>query len=94
MKNKEVIQKEIDGLREIKPKVRHYSAFGDDNWKQIEAQIETLERGYDEDDIYNRYENPDVLNSALQAYQWANDMPIEDSDTDNLVESWGVLVTK
>lgn len=39
----EDIQAEIDGLREIKPLVRQYSMFGDDNWAAIEAQIAVLE---------------------------------------------------
>ena len=36
------IEKEIKELTEIKPKVRHFSMFGDDNHKCIEVQIEVL----------------------------------------------------
>jgi len=34
------IEKEIKELTETKPKVRHFSIFGDDNWKAVEIQIE------------------------------------------------------
>ena len=40
--NKKQIEQEIKELTEIKPKVRHFSMFEDDNHKCIEVQIEVL----------------------------------------------------
>jgi hypothetical protein len=96
MKTKEQIEAAIKALEEIKPKVRHFTAFGDDNWKSIEAQIVVLERKYSEDQIYNRYDYMNVLNDALAAHQWMNDLPIDDLDeeVETLADMWKDLVVK
>lgn len=93
MKTKEQIEDAIKKLIEVKPSVRRYSFFGDDNWKKIDAQILVLERGLDEDQIYDRYDDRDVLNDALIAYQWMNDLPIEDLDEEieTLADMWSGL---
>lgn len=93
MKTKEQIEDAIKKLIEVKSSVRRYSFFGDDNWKKIDAQILVLERGLDEDQIYDRYDDRDVLNDALVAYQWMNDLPIEDLDEEieTLADMWSGL---
>lgn len=75
MPNAEEIKKEIETLKEMKPKVRQYSAFGDDHHESIDAQIDVLENLLDGDEIYDRYENgpESVLDNAIQAREWLND---------------------
>lgn len=72
------VEDEIAKLKEIKPNVRRYTFFGDDNWLAIEAQIDVLDNDLDEDEIYAKYENDNdaldatnaVLDSALGALRW------------------------
>lgn len=67
---------EIAKLENMKPKIRRYSMFEDDNWAAIEAQIEVLENFYDEDDVYNKAEDSDgdwpqyTVDSAINAVAW------------------------
>jgi len=43
MKTRYEIRDEINALREIKPTVRRFTAFGDDNWAAIDVQIDALD---------------------------------------------------
>ncbi len=69
----EQVQQEIAALREIKPKVRRRTFFGDDNHAAIDVQIDVLEDGLDEDTIYAEWGEADhLLTSALEALAWRN----------------------
>ena len=94
MKTQDEINTEIELLKAIKPKVRRFTAFGDDNWKSIDAQIITLERKFDEDAIYDRYDDPNTLNDALLAHNWMRGLPIEDFDGEivHVADTWKDLV--
>lgn len=46
------IAAEIAKLKALKPKVKRYTFFGDDNHAAINAQIEVLEKGMDDDAIF------------------------------------------
>ena len=84
----EEITTEIAKLREMKPNVRHYSMFGDNNWMAVEAQIEVLEDEMTSDDIYGRwpeeYEEIYFRDVALEALAWMND----DEDAEVPSDSW------
>lgn len=68
---KEQIQQEIEKLKALKPRVRHYTAFGDDNRAAIGADIKVLEEDLSKDAIYDRYEDlQHLLESALYARYW------------------------
>jgi hypothetical protein len=86
------INKTIEQLREIKPKVRHKSLFGDDNRAAIGAQIEVLENNLSEDGIFDRWPSPDddisIREAALTAREWLDGKEIEEG----LVEAWQTLV--
>lgn len=88
----EQVAQEIAALQEIKPKIRRHSFFGDDNHEAVDAQIAVLENLYDEDEVYERYEDPDnpddrnVLDSALEAVYW-----LEGQTEQSLVEGWQSL---
>lgn len=67
------IQIEIDRLKKMKPKVKHYTFFGDDNWARIEAQIRVLDLGLNEDDIYDEWPGDDemeIRSGAQDALAW------------------------
>lgn len=72
----EEVAQEAARLRAIKPKVRQFSMFGDDNHAAIEAQLDVLEsRLKDEHAIFKRYlanEGEDEHNrtAALSAWDW------------------------
>jgi hypothetical protein len=89
MKSQEVINKEIEALKEIKPRVREYNFFGDSNHEAIEAQIKVLEDLMSEDDIWDNWpENESTIrDAALEAWAWLNN----ESKYDNLVSGWEEL---
>jgi hypothetical protein len=72
------IKAEIEELKRIKPKVPHHTTFGEDNWKAIDAQIETLENKYDQRKIskflgaLDEEGTEDIFEyeSALEALEW------------------------
>ena len=62
-------------LREMKPKVRQYTAFNEDNHAAIDAQAEVIERLLSENDIYDTWESGEdpcqhTLDAALEARRW------------------------
>lgn len=84
----EQIKAEVAALKEIKPKVRRLTLFGDDNHKALDAQIKVLEKDLDEDAIYDRYDDdPRLLDYAQQARAWMDG----ESEEDSLVEDWKSL---
>lgn len=67
------VKKEIETLKKMLEKVRPRDAFGGDNQEKIQAQIDTLEDEWDEDEIYERFpdeEEMDIRSNALDAYNW------------------------
>ena len=71
MPTTEQIQNEIAQLKEMKPHVRRFSAFGDDNRAAIGAAIKVLEHLLPEGAIYDRWEDlQHLLDSALDARRW------------------------
>ena len=66
----EQVQAEIKKLKEMKPKVRHHTAFGDDNHVAIEAQIRVMEQGLSSGQIYDRWMDDNLIMSAMDALGW------------------------
>lgn len=84
---------EIARLREMKPSVRHYSAFNDDHWEAIDAQIRVLEEGMDMDTAIAEFD-PDeekvgtsLMDSIEEAVNW-----LEAEATDKPSDGWKELV--
>lgn len=75
LKTAEQIEAEISELKEMKPRVVEESAFGDNNHDAIEAQIQTLENRWTEDDVEDETENDEdnVRDAARDAAQWMAD---------------------
>jgi len=90
MKTQEQIKKEIEALKTVRPNVRPYSMFGDDNLGSVDAQINVLENNLDNDEIYGQYdhvESPEyILDAALAARGWMDDK--EDDDCEGLACEW------
>lgn len=88
------IKEEIARLKEMKPKVRRHSFFGDDNHASIDAQIRVMERSMNEDAIYRFFEpddseeNRSELDCALSARQWLDGESSDGKPSD----SWAELV--
>lgn len=89
-------QAEIKKLQEMKPKIRRTTAFGDDNWEKIDAQIEVLEKQLDEEEVYGEFEDhddpdrtSDVVSAAREAVEWLEGQQKEppSADWEPLVQS-------
>lgn len=73
-RTRKAIQAEIARLKEMKPNVLQFSAFGDDHHAAIDAQIEVLEGDMSEDECYDSIkfsENETILEECLYAARWA-----------------------
>lgn len=60
---------EIAALTEMKPRVRRFSAFGDDNHNAIDAQLQVLEDRMTDDDILDHFVD-NALDEAMNARRW------------------------
>ena len=88
MKTREEVQKEIEALKAIRPKVRPHSMFGDDNLVALDAQVVVLEDDLDNDDIYKEFSQIEhTLSSALDARTWLD----SESDVDSLAEDYPTI---
>lgn len=89
MRSQEEIQIEIGKLTELKPKIRHFSFFGDNNRNAVQAQIAVLTDDMDETEIYDMEGDwtQHEIDCALEARRWA------DEEEDELPSSgWEDLV--
>ena len=90
MRTPKEIRIQIAALKNIRPKVRPHSAFGDNHLDAIDAQIKVLDKEMDADDIQDEFESEglNVLTAALDARQWLDDeSEIDDLASDYPLES-------
>jgi len=88
------ITAEIATLREMQPRVRHYSGFGDDHHAAIDAQVDALTEALSEADVYGKYgdeANVDFADNVFRAALDAVDWRAGDSD-EVPSEGWAELV--
>lgn len=87
------IKAEMELLIRMKPKVRHYTAFGDDNRDKIQAQIDVLAGLKHSHDFYDDYEDDDeateIVFAAMEAEQW-----VEGSEPEAPSKGWEHLLTE
>lgn len=95
MPSEKQIEAEIKKLETLKPKITHYTCFGDDNYEKIEAQITVLEEGLTENNVYDRFENveepdktADLVSDARAAALWL----IGEAEDGTPSKGWGSLV--
>jgi hypothetical protein len=84
------IAQEVKTIREMKPKIRQHTAFGDDNHASIDAQVNVLDNGLTEDQVYSEYGEDDgesIVMAALDALFW-----LEGSKDNKPSEDWASLV--
>lgn len=93
VRTKDEIEAQAYELEAMKPTVRQYSHFGDDNWARIEAQIAVLRENLSEREIEDRYLDGGVYDEAMLARAWMNGEDPEGTGED-LVASWKPLVLK
>jgi hypothetical protein len=88
-RTQEEIDAEIAALKDLKPRIRPTSMFGDDHIAAIEAQIEVLERNRSADEIDEAFEDEmNVHDAAFQAYDWKrgeNDAEAPSADWQSLI---------
>ncbi len=83
----EEIKKEIKALEEMQPKVKRFSAFGDDHHEAIDAQLDVLKNDLTDDEIDEQYENH-ARSNAQDARLWLDG----EGDSESPSEEWQGLV--
>lgn len=85
------IDKQIEALKAIRPKVKPYSAFGDNNLDKLDAQLKVLEEDMDSDEVWDEWPeeeaDSEVRMSADDAVSWRDG----ESDIDDLAEDWPLI---
>lgn len=70
----------IARLQQNKANTPQLSVFSDDNHEAIDAMIETVEKDYTEDDIYQKFNSSYEQDAALSILEVMNgSIPIEDA---------------
>lgn len=98
-KTAEEIGAELAKLRELAPKVKPHSVFGDDNLAAIEAVIEVLEEVLDSDEVHERWGEEaflapeefeqSVLDAAVRAVDWMEGRLADDEEAPS--EGWPLI---
>lgn len=70
MRTQQQIDRQINGLLEIKKTLPQRSMFGDPNWAGIDAQIEILKGNKTDEDFEDEHEF--VFGQARDAQDWLN----------------------
>lgn len=94
MRTKKEIDAEIKKLKEMKPRVRHFNAFGDDHHAAIYAQLEVLKGEVDEDEFEDKVDSDDWTESDRENAQRAFDWMEEYSDGPSPSEEWSELIVE
>ena len=100
MKTASEMRDQVKPLTEIKPKVRRYSTFGDDNWAAIDRQIEALVDEWVDGNARDALDEGDIslheFDAACEAIAWADDVYEEYEEDGEIVDrpslSWKSLV--
>lgn len=90
MKTREEIQKVIKEMEALRPEVRPFSMFGDDNLASFDVCLEVLKEDLDDDDIQDQWDidqNYDLWSIANNTREW---MDGEDDNFDP-VKNWPII---
>lgn len=68
MRTKEEIDRQIDGLNKMRSNLPEYSRFGDNNWENIDAQIDVI-LGVTTLDDYDESKGS-LFSAAMDAERW------------------------
>lgn len=85
------IDVQIEALKAIRPKVKPYSYFGDDNLAKLDAQVKILEEDLDSDDVWDEWPDEEgdieIRMSADGAISWRDG----ESDIEDLATDWPLI---
>ncbi len=88
MKTRDQVDGQVKLLKEARDKIVPVSIFGTDNLELLDAQVRVLEKGMDNDDVWNHWdrdeEDMDVRSSAEEAVAWLEG----ESENENLVDGF------
>lgn len=88
----EQIDAEIKKLEELKPRVRQFTTFHDDNRAAIEIQLQALRDEIGEEELYDLLEEEDITqheyDAATEAFNWLKGV----GESETLSEEWQPLV--
>jgi hypothetical protein len=94
----EEIKAEIKKLKAMKPGVRHFGTFGNDNWKSLNRDVEVLEKEMTEQEVYRRQKGDDEDDTdgwtcdetanAIEVVRWMNGEKGVDSPSKNWKPLW------
>ena len=91
MKTQKEIDEQIKRLKDVRPKVVPFSAFGTDNLECLDAMVRVLEQNMDEDAIWDRWdreeEDMDIRSNADEALRWLEG----ESEEDDLAEGFPLI---
>lgn len=91
-KTQEEINEQVEKLKAIRPKVKPYSAFGDDNLAKLDAQVKVLEEDMDSDDVWDEWPRDEAdmetRMAADDAINWRDD---NSSGEDDLAKDWPMI---
>lgn len=87
-KTQKEIDEQVKKLKAIRPKVKPYSYFGDDNLAKLDAQVKVLEEDMDSDEVWDEWPRDEadmeIRMSADEAVSWRDG----ESDITDLAEDW------
>lgn len=90
-KTQKEIDEQVEKLKAIRPKVKPYSFFGDDNLDKLDAQVKVLEEDMDGDEVWDEWpEEESDMNtrmSADDAINWRDG----ESEIDDLAKDWPLI---
>jgi len=91
MKTQKEIDKQIEALKAVRPRVKPFGAFGNDNLANLDAQIMVLEENLDSEDVWDYWPDEEgdmeIRMSADDAIAWRDD----ESDIEDLAEDWPLI---
>ena len=86
------IDEQIKWLMDNKRQIPQTTAFGDDNWAKIDAQIAVLKEVMDEDEVADKLDNGDWTESEAEAAREAVAWRDDGDDSAQPSEAWSSLV--
>jgi len=93
LRSKAEREAEVKALRELLPKIRRYSAFGDNHRAAISAQIQVIEGNMSNDEIFDMEESGEwasnVREAASDALDWLEGRDLEEGP--NPAKTWESL---
>lgn len=90
MRTQKEIQAEIKKLEEMEPRVRRFTAFGDDNHAAIDAQLEVLKGDVEGEEFEDKIESGEWTehdrDNAQQALDWLEERPEQHAPSEDWTE--------